>query len=199
MKEKNISSKIIIILFTIIIVILGGYICYKERNATKEIINNNEIKEESKDKQNDNDKTSQYEIIKGTYQYNGEPYNIEDEKHYPVAAIKLNENGTYVYERVVTDVPSGHMGNYIIDGNTIKLNHLFETGSDAGLDVINNSTIITINDDNTLTMSDSNIEVLQNMKMTKIGEDAWSPIPSSDFDFALENYDIENNINNNSN
>ena len=208
MKEKNISSKIIIIIFTIIIVILGGYICYKERNATKEITNNNEIKEESKDKQNDNDKISQYETIKGTYQYIGEPYTRdgEEEEYIPRATITLNENGTYIYEEEWPDVPSGYMGNYIIEGKTIKLNHLFGLGSGAAIWVATGSSIITINDDNTLTIKDINnddIEVrdlYKNMRLTKIDlEKQSSDLIYNDFNHMLNTYDITNNSNNNSN
>lgn len=120
-----------------------------------------------------NEKVYDYKTVSGLYTSNIKIDNLEDEAFY---SLYLFENGMYKYEYGVM-VPSGTIGNYVIEGNKIILNELFSTGSDVSTTVIPEKTMITIsiNEDgsladnnNVISVDDENIKnKLNNVNLKK--------------------------------
>ena len=128
MENKN--SKGFIIILTILVIGLSSFIVYDK------VLNKNDIQEQEKNNENDNNLNKDEEKSENSEQNKEQnsDSNLTDEKTYKFSEFSntvfqnadesgnnyliLWENGTYSYEN--------SLGNYIVDGQTIRLNYIFE-------------------------------------------------------------------------
>lgn len=132
-KEKNIDIK---------------YSNLKQSNSNNDNNNSEFLNNAVEDNLNNNDSSKKeldFNSVSGIYKYSK---NIGEENGIYCELI-LYKNGMFKYECAEMFVV-GVIGNYIIDGNTIVLNKLFETGSDIGLTVTEGETKLTVNEDGSI-------------------------------------------------
>lgn len=162
-KKKDVEIKTkspmwVVILIAVLVIALGCEFVYirqlkSEKQNTQKINDNINLQEDESnkniintEKENEvaesNKKVYTYEEIKGVYGYKGK--NKEE--------LYLKEDGTYNYEGNDTNVSYGYFGNYIIEGNKILLNQMFEHGSDIGVSVNEKQIKGTINEDGTISL-----------------------------------------------
>ena len=102
----------------------------------------------------------------------------------------LHENGTFAYITGI-DHEYGVNGNYIIVDDTIFLNYLFATGSDAGLDATEGNKELKINDDGSITDS----KPQETSETTLVLKKSSTSIKDDDYDinYMINNFYISNN------
>ena len=140
MENKNTGLKVLIIILTLLVVALSGYIIYDKSLSDDNNVNN--------DVNNNSMEEINYENMKGAYKTT-QSVTIDGQNQDIPFILYLWENGTFKYEEIY-NVSSGYIGNYIIKDNKLILNYLFSTGTDVSLTVTNGSKEITINKDKTL-------------------------------------------------
>lgn len=178
MERKNNSLLITIVILSLIVIGLSGYIIYdKVINKENEEINNLEKNptnqnntdsenletnlnnnENNKNIENDLEKNEyhtlngKYEIVKDTYK--GE----KGEDGYVGETYYFNDNGLFHYDNS-TFAYWGYYGNYLIENNKIKLNYLFYHG--GGYPSLSSSNeksiVITIVDSKTIQLNDGTL------------------------------------------
>ncbi len=165
------------IIFGILVAVMGGYLIYE-----------NFLKAEYT-----------YDDVKGLYTYTSET--IQDEEGNEIAALYrlyLSENGTFSY-KMGTGALNGHIGNYVIKGNTLVLNYLFRTDNGTGVFATTGSKTITITATDTLVDADPSITV-ENVKsaiLKKASSEEESEYSKyEDVSYILSNYDLFNNVTN---
>ena len=90
---------------------------------------------------------STYTKVKGIYEATAkDKYETNNDVFYE---LYLHENGTFAYTNAVY-AESGVTGNYTIVGDTIYLNYLFATGSDASLAATGGKKELKINEDGSI-------------------------------------------------
>ena len=142
------------------------------------------------------EKNLDFNSVSGIYKYSknvGEDNGIYCE-------LILYKNGMFKYECAEMFVV-GVIGNYIIDGNEIVLNKLFETGSDISLTVTEGETRLIINEDGSINNKKeilNEVEFfyndIENVQLKKLSgneeKDALKDIPSIN---EIFNYSIFSN------
>ena len=178
----NKSSKglnVVLIIFLVITISIVFFLYYKiedNNRLSKEI---EDIKLElNKDKKIENfnlngeNSNIDFESISGVYTYS---LNSDEEDGY-FCELYLFNNGTFKYE-YCSIFAQGVIGNYIIKGNKIVLNKLFETGSDIGLTVTEGEAELNLNEDGTISNINKILDEpdfindLSNVKLTKLSKD----------------------------
>ena len=104
--------------------------------------------EETKTTSTQEKTTYTFDNLEGIYIYK-EKINRDGETVYNSHELTLYSDGTYSYSDGV-DVAHGSVGNYIINGNKIVLNSWFETFSDVSINLKNEKTTYTINNDKSI-------------------------------------------------
>ena len=170
-----------------------------EYDNSKQAVNNIEnfsANNELIDDSNNKEKKIDFNSVSGIYKYSknvGEDNGIYCE-------LILYKNGMFKYECAEMFVV-GVIGNYIIDGNEIVLNKLFETGSDISLTVTEGETRLIINEDGSINNKKeilNEVEFfyndIENVQLKKLSgneeKDALKDIPSIN---EIFNYSIFSN------
>ena len=163
----------------IIIGILCGYIFF--------FLNNNKSEEI---------KTYSYSDISGFYTFKDNNPNSENREELSTFEyyLYLSENGTFRYQYTMNTV-SSTLGNYIIVGDEIRLNYLFNGGSDAGLYATNGAKVLKIIDKNTLVDNNAHFAKQGGSKSINLTRDTNSNYYNKDeFDvnYLINNYILDN-------
>ena len=150
MKEEKGKNLIIGALLCIIILLIAAIILLLTNKSTFKKSNTNE------DNTQTVETTYTYKEIKGLYSYKGnlqkDDYGNDYREDY---RLYLYENGTFIYNNYTLG-PHGHIGNYIIVDNTIKLNYLYGTVGGTGMFPETGTEEITIKNDNELIFTKNN-------------------------------------------
>lgn len=101
--------------------------------------------------------TYTYNDVKGLYKYVGSTVTNNGEEYNPTFQLYLYENGTFSYDLSTALDPNVYLGNYIIDGNNIKLNIIFRQGSGVGVTPKSETQTLVINEDGSITGVESPI------------------------------------------
>lgn len=128
-----------------------------------------------------------YTKVKGIYEGTAkDKYETNNDVFY---GLYLHENGTFAYTNAV-HAESGVTGNYIIVGDTIYLNYLFATGSDAGLDLTEGKRELKINKDGSITDSNPDETNETNLILKK----SSTNIKNEDYNlnYMINNFHISN-------
>ena len=142
------------------------------------------------------EKNLDFNSVSGIYKYSK---NV-DEDNGIYCELILYKNGMFKYE-CGEMFAVGVIGNYIIDGNEIVLNKLFETGSDISLTVTEGETRLIINEDGSINNKKeilNEVEFfyndIENVQLKKLSgneeKDALKDIPSIN---EIFNYSIFSN------
>ena len=163
----------------IIIGILCGYIFF--------FLNNNKSEEI---------KTYSYSDISGFYTFKDKNPNSENREELSTFGyyLYLAENGTFRYQYTMNTV-SSTLGNYIIVGDEIRLNYLFNGGNDAGLYATNGAKVLKILDKNTLVDNNAHFAKQGGSKSINLTRDTNSNYYNKDeFDvnYLINNYILDN-------
>lgn len=145
------SSCIVPIILLIIIACLCTYIfictdCKGKDNKSKEPETKETVTK---------DTNYSYKDVTGYYSAK-EKINSESETITVGYHLYLYEDGTFSYQYIM-NAPRGVIGNYIIVDDEIKLNYLFNTGSDASLVATTGSKTLKIKDKDTLVENDAEL------------------------------------------
>ena len=132
-----------------------------------------------------------YTKIRGIYEGTAkDSYDKNNDRQY---WLYLHENGTFAYVNTV-HADNGVTGNYIIIDDTIYLNYLFATGSDASLDVTEGKKELKINEDGSITDENPDETTENNLllkKSSKNMKDEYNNINN-----MINNYCIYNKASN---
>ena len=180
----------IIILLVLLILGLAGYICYDKFMAPKPSVKCNA---NSTDTGNKDLKEEKVQIVKYTYEDLAGYYYfsklIEERGEDYDAEIYLNEDGTIRFENG-PDASYGYVGNYIIDGDTIKVTIWFDTGSYSDLRLVEKSEsteTIKINTNSSITLSECYSGTFKNCEFKKDDVSKRAKI-SSDSIFEINSF-----------
>ncbi len=121
-----------------------------------------ETNENKKINSNEETKKYDYDSFSGLYLFTSKPFYSEanDGVVTPTYKLYLYDDGTFNYQLGYV-ISMGKVGNYIIKNNTIVLNYLFETSSDAALNVVSGEKVLSINGDNSLTDNNQEIPIVE--------------------------------------
>lgn len=109
----------------------------------------------------------------------------------------LYENGTFSYQFLM-NAPRGVIGNYIIVDDEIKLNYLFNTGSDASLIATTGSKVLKIKDNNTIVENDAEFAKNGGSKTINLVRDnSNNNKEDNSITDYINNYEVINKTNNN--
>ncbi len=109
----------------------------------------------------------------------------------------LYENGTFSYQFLM-NAPRGVIGNYIIVDDEIKLNYLFNTGSDASLIATTGSKVLKIKDNNTIVENDAEFAKNGGSKTINLTRDnSNNNKEDNSITDYINNYEVINKTNNN--
>lgn len=187
------------VLLLIIIVILCGYIFFflKDNKSTDNQINNNKT---AGNIINNNDSkesiTYSYNDISGFYTFKDKNPNSENREELSTFGyyLYLSENGTFRYQYSMNTV-SSTLGNYIIVGDEIRLNYLFNGGSDAAIYATNGEKVLKIIDKNTLVDSNaffSRQGGLRTINLTRDTNSSYYNKDEFDINYIINNYILDN-------
>jgi len=171
--------------------------CPKCEATNNEVISGDiENKDNTDNTQVTENKTYSYGDIAGLYSYSAQSDAIPGGS--TGYHLYLNSNGTFYYEYFSGPANGGLLGNYIINGNSIKLNFIFSKYSNGG--------IIGLTDGEKTLLINSKNEILDETAPLKENSDNKEIILSKDDSYSLsedkfmdivDNYVVENNANNN--
>ena len=138
---------------------------------------------------NENSTVYTSEDVKGLYKYVGTAIKYNDTEYTPTFQLYLYENGTFSYDLSTAMNPNIYLGNYIIDGNNIKLNIIFRQGSGFGVTPNSESQTLILNPNGVITGVKSPI--------TEINSSDIKLVQTNDEDEKefLQNYDFSKMIN----
>ena len=133
-------------------------------------------------------KTYLYSSIKGSYK--GTAKDSDETNVNRNYELYLYENGTFKYVNY-TEVETGKIGNYNIVDDTIVLNYLFNTGSDAGLTATEGKKTLKINADNSIADSNPDHSSSSSLILKKVSssEDVEN---ANNVNYLINNYYISN-------
>ena len=196
MKEKNSNKGVIVcLLFTIIVLVViivmlvTGAITvnlFNNNNETKpDIIDNNQNNIDNNDSvnNNSNSKVNSISDIAGSYKAEFNNLKTDNDSYSISVALNLYNNGIFTYI-INQHVPTGILGNYVIDNNKIILTNWFNTGSDVSLWITKGSKELILNSDSSIT--DNNIKN-KNLIDNKISSIKLTKTPDKLQDFDLKN------------
>ncbi|MCI8545880.1 MAG: hypothetical protein HFJ44_01450 [Clostridia bacterium] len=178
---ENKKSKMLIIIFALIIITLIGIILVlvfknssvleKKNDTDKEVSmkenSTNTSKENKVDDEKDKEEVIKVSEICGVYRQETE--SEDEEVDNVIDELQLYENGMFHFTHAERTEP-GCIGNYYIEDNKIILNVLFEHGSDAALYILGEVYELEIDEDNNI-IGESLVEENSNMKLEKVSED----------------------------
>lgn len=186
MERKNTGLKVLVVILTILVIALGGFIIYdkvlKEETIEPDILDDIDNKEI----------IYNYSDIKGLYTAH-ETVNIDglEEAQNASYTLYLWENGTFKYAYSVY-APMGVIGNYTIVDDEIRLNYLFQTSSDASLTPIEGDKVLKISSDSSILDSDyyfkENTNNVEEVKLVKANAEEESNYKYNIYNI-LSNYD----------
>ncbi|MGM9882465.1 MAG: hypothetical protein ACI31S_06485 [Bacilli bacterium] len=186
MERKNTGLKVLVVILTILVIALGGFIIYdkvlKEETIEPDILDDIDNKEI----------IYNYSDIKGLYTAH-ETVNIDglEEAQNASYTLYLWENGTFKYEYGVF-APMGVIGNYTIVDDEIRLNYLFQTSSDVSLTPIEGDKVLKISSDSSILDSDyyfkENTNNVEEVKLVKANAEEESNYKYNIYNI-LSNYD----------
>lgn len=209
-KELKISLSTFLLVLSLIAIIIMAYFIYKLNNEKMaEIEKNknlnsqasslqttvNQLQEKNNDMNSQISKIITPKDISGIYTYSKKL----DEQTQVSYLLILYPNGTFDYDHSVY-AAGGEIGNYVIDGNTIILNKLFYTFSDASIDATSGESKLTINDDGSISdsnkyfdLSDYNVD-LSNVKLNKASKQQETEYMKNQYNInqIIDNYYISN-------
>lgn len=178
---ENKKSKMLIIIFALIIITLIGIILVlvfknssvleKKNDTDKEVSmkenSTNTSKENKVDDEKDKEEVIKVSEICGVYRQETE--SEDEEVDNVIDELQLYENGMFHFTHAERTEP-GCIGNYYIEDNKIILNVLFEHGSNAALYIVGEVYELEIDEDNNI-IGESLVEENSNMKLEKVSED----------------------------
>lgn len=180
--KNNTGLVIVLIIFIVLSVALGGYLVY-DKLSTQPKENENEEKVEDLTEE----KKYTYEEMAGNYYYEISAGIEEIPSLMDRFYLLLSEDGTFSYSHV-RQASVGVIGNYMIDGNGIKLNYIGSTNNGAGIgEILDKSHTLIINDDKSLTDEKIDLGTVFSSKITLIKDGKPSQVGSnfSTFDEIL--------------
>lgn len=163
----------------IIIGILCGYIFFNKEN--EKCVDNKEVNYSFSD-------------ISGFYTFKDKNPNSNEEISSFGYYLYLSENGTFRYQYLMNTV-SSTLGNYIIVGDEVRLNYLFNGGNDAGLYATNGAKVLKIIDKNTLVDNNAHFSRQGGLKTISLTRDTNSNYYNKDeydVNYLINNYILDN-------
>ena len=107
----------------------------------------------------------------------------------------LSENGTFKYQYVM-NTGSSIIGNYIIVDDEIRLNYLFNGGSDAAVSATNGEKVLKITDKNTLVDNEAHFSSQGGSETISLTRDSSSYSKNEyDINYIINNYGLFNKEN----
>lgn len=138
-----------------------------EKNETEEKEEQTEEKVEVEEKEDEKveEKVYTYADVTGVYTYTKKA--TGDEPNY-ILKFSLSDKGLFDEDRERGGMVWGSLGNYIIEGNKLKLYSYFETGSDVSVYYTDENPVMVleINEDGSLTFTEDG----QKIKLVKTNE-----------------------------
>ena len=148
MEKKNTGLIVLVVVLSLLVVGLGGYIVYDK------ILNNGVSDNENADNIKDDDShTYNFSVMEGYYFKQENDTNGESSY-----GLYLLANGMFKI-RYAGMAPYGYIGNYTIMGDTLTLNYWFKYNSGAGWTLENTEKVIKILSYNSLEINDSSLDV----------------------------------------
>lgn len=186
--KKSYSS---LIIFAVIIMALlfGCFIVFDNSNYCSSDV----VKKSTTD--NKEEKNYTYNYIAGLYTFKENNPNNAGERFTYVYNLYLKENGTFKYVHAM-NAQSSVSGNYIIVGDEIHLNYLFNGGNDIGLTATSGEKILKIKDGKTLVDEDAFFAKdggTKNISLTKSENNNSINMNEYDLNYIINNYIIGNN------
>ena len=166
-KKNSTGVLILLVIFIVLTLLLGGYIAYDKllsKNETSENPSQN-INTPAKEEQKSLSKN--FSEITGIYTAEFKNLKNEGEESSATMQLTLYENGIFSY-RFNQYAPIGTFGNYIIDDDKIILTNWFNTASDVSLTVTKGTKTLTINLDGSITDDNIKIKVLTDNEITTV-------------------------------
>ena len=183
-QEKNKSGVNLLLIFIIVIL---AVLCVLFATGTINLENGTKCTHESGG--SESTKFYSYSDLTGLYTHS---VSVTDIDYTLYNKLYLFDDGTFAYE-LAYPARYGYIGNYIIDGNTIKLNKLFEFNSGVGLFFGMKKYELTITDNNTLV--DSN-DYLNKAEIGYTGTINLKRASDSEASEFLSKYNLENMLDN---
>lgn len=141
MEKKNIGVKVLVIVLSVLVVALLGYIVYDKMSNEDADNSLNDIASTEQDIVTDE--------ISGVYE-SVVDIKINGKTESCNIILYLWENGIFKYEISTPYTPSGAIGNFVVKGDKIILNNLFITGSDVSLHVTKGINKLTIQNNHSI-------------------------------------------------
>ena len=208
--NQGIKVKVLtfLLIFTIIAIIVMGYFIhtfYNEKANENNKVNslNEEISEikskysvkEDEDRDELNEETSNnysYSDIQGFYK--GVARDKEEEETNREYELYLSENGTYLYINYVGS-QVGTIGNYIVKGDKIILNYLFDTGNDISLTATEGKKTLNIGKNNSIIDSEPERTKSTSIELKKENVPDDSFYSTNRVNYLISSYSIINKYN----
>ena len=208
MKDKKVKVLTFLLIFAIMAIIVMGYFIYtfynEKANETNKVNSLNEEISELKnkysvmgneDKDELNEETSNnysYSDIQGFYKGIAKDKDEEDiNREYE---LYLSENGTYLYINYVGS-QVGTIGNYIVNGDTIILNYLFDTGNDISLTATEGKKTLNIGKNNSIIDSEPERTKSTSIELKKENVPDDSFYSTNRVNYLISSYSIINKYN----
>lgn len=191
------NKKKVLLIILLIIAIIGIGVCgfflgksvveipeveKVEEKVEEENTDKTEVKEEEKDEAGEEEKEETktekvytYSDVIGQYEYVEKSADSDmPDYHFTVS---LSSKGLFKEEKT-QQIPWGSLGNYIIEGNKLKLYSYFETGSDISIYYSNDNPVIIleINDDGSLSMTDNGKKIILKKESSKCDENLFDSV-----------------------
>ena len=143
-KKNSTGVLILLVIFIILNVLLGGYIAYDKLLSKNETSENQSQNINTPAKEEQKSLSKNFSEITGIYTTKLENLKDSGEESTATVQLTLYENGIFSY-RFSQYAPIGTFGNYMIDGDKIILTNWFNTASDVSLTVTKGTKTLTIN------------------------------------------------------
>ena len=166
-KKNSTGVLILLLIFIILTVLLGGYIAYDKLLSKNETSENQSQNINTPAKEEQKSLSKNFSEITGIYTTKLENLKDSGEESTATVQLTLYENGIFSY-RFSQYAPIGTFGNYMIDGDKIILTNWFNTASDVSLTVTKGTKTLTINSDGSITDDNIKIKVLTDNEITTV-------------------------------
>ena len=166
-KKNSTGVLILLVIFIILTVLLGGYIAYDKLLSKNETSENQSQNINTPAKEEQKSLSKNFSEITGIYTTKLENLKDSGEESTATVQLTLYENGIFSY-RFSQYAPIGTFGNYMIDGDKIILTNWFNTASDVSLTVTKGTKTLTINSDGSITDDNIKIKVLTDNEITTV-------------------------------
>ncbi len=141
------------------------------------------------------EKNYTYDYVAGLYTFKEKNPNIDGEQFNYYYGLYLKENGTFKYVYAM-NAQSSVSGNYIIVGDEIHLNYLFNGGNDIGLTATSGEKILKIKDNKIIVDDDAYFAKdggTKSISLTKEENNNSMNMNEYDLNYIINNFILDNN------